>query len=70
MQQLAHKELWKTVFVIVVFVFSTTALGTAGWFRVSPVERLAILQRGGLRCAGGEATRSRTACSRQKEPKM
>ena len=31
MQQLAHKNPWKTVFVIVVFVFLTTALSTAGW---------------------------------------
>jgi hypothetical protein len=30
MQQLAHKNPWKTVFVIVVFVFLTTALSTAG----------------------------------------
>jgi hypothetical protein len=32
MQQLAHKNPWKTVFVIVAFVFLTTALSTAGWF--------------------------------------
>jgi hypothetical protein len=32
MQQLARKNPWKTVFVIVAFVFLTTALSTAGWF--------------------------------------
>ena len=31
MQQFMHKSPWKTVFVIVVFVFLTTALGTADW---------------------------------------
>jgi hypothetical protein len=31
MPQLAHKNPWKTVFVIVVFVFLTTAHSTAGW---------------------------------------
>ena len=32
MQQLGHKNPWKTVFVIVAFVFLTAALSTAGWF--------------------------------------
>jgi hypothetical protein len=32
MQQLAPKNPWKTTFVIVAFVFLTTALSTAGWF--------------------------------------
>jgi len=31
MQQSAHKNPWKTVFIIVVFVFLTAALSTAGW---------------------------------------
>jgi hypothetical protein len=31
MQQFTHKNPWKTVFVIVVFVFLTTALSAAGW---------------------------------------
>ena len=31
MQQLAHKNPWKTVFVIFVFVFLTTILSTACW---------------------------------------
>ena len=32
MQQLAHRNPWKTVFAIVVFLFLTTTLSTAGWF--------------------------------------
>ena len=41
MQQLAHKNPWKTVFVIVAFVFLTTALGIAGWFyRYSRLQKL------------------------------
>ncbi len=32
MQQLGHKNPWKTVFVIVAFVFLTAALSIAGWF--------------------------------------
>ncbi len=32
MQLLAHRNPWKIVFVIVVFLFLTTTLSTAGWF--------------------------------------
>jgi hypothetical protein len=32
MQQLTHKNPWKTVFIIVAFAFLTTVLGIAGWF--------------------------------------
>jgi AraC-like DNA-binding protein len=41
MQQLAHKNPWKTVFVIVAFVFLTTALSIAAWFyRYSRLQKM------------------------------
>ena len=41
MQQLSHKNPWKTALVIVGFVFLTAALSTAGWFyHYSPLQQV------------------------------